>query len=71
VIGLVSRWRSPSGPTATLIWSGLRSEAVPETAGRLSLMVCWRVMVRLTIMKEARRKNMMSISGMISSRVFR
>jgi hypothetical protein len=27
-------------------------------------------MVRLTIMKEASRKNMTSISGMISSRVF-
>ena len=36
--------------------------------GRLTLMFWVRSICRLTIMKEASRKNMMSISGMISIR---
>src|SRR5260221_8995277 len=50
--------------------SGLKSGLAWVAVGRLTEMVCCLCMVRLTIMNEARRKNMMSMSGMISSRAF-
>src|SRR5437588_1561755 len=47
--------------------SGLKSGLAWVAVGRFTEIVCCLCMVRLTIMNEARRKNMMSIKGMISS----
>src|SRR5688572_3178351 len=50
--------------------SGLMSLCEATAAGRSTFTVRIFVMLRLTSMNEARRKNMMSIRGMISSRDF-
>src|ERR1041384_326009 len=53
-----------------LTMSGLKSREAAVAVGRSILIDCNLIMVRLAIMKEASRKNMMSISGMISMRAF-
>ena len=50
--------------------SGLKSRLAMVAVGRSILMDCRRIMLRLASMKEASRKNMMSIRGMISMRAF-
>src|SRR2546425_11093381 len=61
---------SPALSTAMLTMSGLKSLVAIVAVGRSILMDCMRIMVRLAIMNDASRKNMMSISGMISMRAF-
>src|SRR5947207_6333212 len=50
--------------------SGLKSREAAVAVGRSILIDCSLIIVRLAIMNEASRKNMMSISGMISMRAF-
>src|SRR5205085_8173062 len=50
--------------------SGLKSRDAAVAVGRSILIDCSLIIVRLAIMNEASRKNMMSISGMISIRAF-
>src|SRR2546421_163369 len=61
---------SPALSTAMLTMSGLKSFVAIVAVGRSILMDCMRIIVRLAIMKDASRKNMMSMSGMISMRAF-
>src|SRR2546426_8330732 len=61
---------SPSLFTAMLRMSGLKSREAVVAVGRSILMDWSLIMVRLAIMNEASRKNMMSINGMISIRAF-
>src|SRR5437868_5412098 len=49
--------------------SGLAVEVARVAVGRLALSIRTFCIWRLTIMNEASRKNMMSISGIISNRV--
>src|SRR5260370_41976658 len=70
VTGFFSIYTLPRGSTARLIMYGLKSGLACVAVGRFTWMVCCLCMVRLTIMNEASRKNIMSISGMISSRAF-
>src|SRR3989442_14859883 len=61
---------SPSLSTAMLRMSGLKSREAAVAVGR-SILIDWSlIIVRLAIMNEASRKNMMSISGIISMRAF-
>src|SRR5437867_5070868 len=61
---------SPNLSTPMLKMSGLKSREAAVAVGR-SILIDWSlIMVRLAIMNEASRKNMMSISGMISMRAF-
>ena len=50
--------------------SGLKSREAAVAVGKSILIDCSLIIVRLAIMKEASRKNMMSINGMISIRAF-
>src|SRR5438552_18224939 len=50
--------------------SGLKSREAAVAVGRSILIDCSLIIVRLAIMNEAIRKNMMSISGIISMRAF-
>src|SRR5260370_31804466 len=50
--------------------SGLKSREAAVAVGRSILIDCSLIIVRLAIMNEASRKNMMSISGIISIRAF-
>src|SRR6266487_1011255 len=61
---------SPSLSTAMLTISGLKSREAAVAVGRSILIDCSLIMVRLAIMNEASRKNMMSINGIISMRAF-
>src|SRR5438552_2551908 len=61
---------SPTLSTEMLTMSGLKSRVAVVAVGRSILMDWSLIMLRLAIMNEASRKNMMSISGMISMRAF-
>src|ERR1039457_6701997 len=58
----------PDLSTAMLTMSGLYSCADCVADGRLTLMFAVRLICKLIIMKDASRKNMMSISGMMTIR---
>src|SRR5713226_6706924 len=60
----------PSWSTATLTMSGFLSFLATVAVGKFMRMDCSRIMLKLAIMNEASRKNMISISGMISIRAF-
>src|SRR5713226_9136040 len=61
---------SPNLSTPMLRMSGLKSREAAVAVGR-SILIDWSlIIVRLAIMNEASRKNMMSISGIISMRAF-
>src|SRR5439155_1393501 len=60
----------PSWSTARLIISGLALRLATAAVGRFILMDCRRIMLKLAIMNEASRKNIISMSGMISIRAF-
>src|ERR1051326_82977 len=62
---------SPILSTEMLTISGLKSRLAIVAVGKSILMDCKRIMLKLASMNEASRKNMMSISGMISIRAFR
>src|SRR5258708_39272607 len=67
-MGLESSSTCPDLSTVRFTMSGLAVEAANVAVGRLALRVCTFCICRLTIMKEASRKNIMSIKGMISMR---
>src|SRR5689334_2297042 len=65
-----SRYRLPS-ESMVIAWKSLLFSGVAEEAlGSVTFMPRICVIERLTSMKHASRKNMMSISGMISMRAF-
>src|SRR5436190_18624117 len=63
-------YTSPSLSTERFRISGLKSRVAAVAVGRSILIACSLIIVRLAIMNEASRKNMMSISGIISMRAF-
>src|SRR5213594_358283 len=69
LIGLFSTQMSPLFLTRRLI-GGLELFPATVAVGRFILSDWSRIMLRLASMKDASRKNMMSMSGMISIRAF-
>src|SRR2546421_6144266 len=61
---------SPTLSTAMLTMSGLKSRFAIVAVGKSILIDCNLIMLKLAIMNDASRKNMISISGMISMRAF-
>src|SRR5947209_18316743 len=55
---------------AIIILAGIEGDAAMVAGKTFILKDCRRIRLRLAIKKEASRKNMMSISGMISIRAF-
>src|SRR5580704_13195593 len=67
-MGCLSRYTAPSLSTEMLAKSFFVSRVAVVAVGRFTLTLFKLTMLRLTNMKLARRKNMISISGMISIR---
>ena len=68
---VLSRDTSPSREMATFTMSGLKSRFALDALGSSTCLDSSLIMLRLAIMKDASRKNMISISGMISIRALR
>src|SRR5277367_1604541 len=67
-MGCLSRYTAPALSTEMLAKSFFVSSVAVVAVGRFTLTLFKFTMLRLTSMKLARRKNMMSINGMISIR---